>query len=319
MNFKKYNINIDEDLQELCKERELFTTEPFPHNAFYGISRILKDYAQIDHKYSLKAVIPHGVIFNFTSYTNFEIYNNLPFIFCYPNYRKNIYRKKTNKFVISFASPYVYLNKMLEPLTRDNERKGLLFFPAHSTHHLEADMDHEKIANKLSNLDSEYHPISICIYWKDFLNGKHIAYEKRGFKIVSAGHIYDENFLIRLYFLLSNHKYASSNDIGSSLFYSVKSGCSFFFLEGGNILYKGNPDILSRDHPKKSIVISDYIYNKFSSPTEKITQDQIQIVDYFLNSKYLLSPLSLRNLFRISEKLFLLRIMSKKILNFSKK
>ncbi len=96
-------------------------------------------------------------------------------------------------------------------------------------------MDYENIAIKLLKLDKKFFPITICIYWKDYLQGKHQSFIDHGFPVVSAGHIYDQNFLYRLSYLLSTYKFAASNIIGSSMFYAVHAGCSFFLIKNSDV------------------------------------------------------------------------------------
>lgn len=43
----------------------------------------------------------------------------------------------------------------------------------------------------------EFDTVIVCLYWKDILLGYDKEYKKRGWKLVSAGHIFDKYFLCR--------------------------------------------------------------------------------------------------------------------------
>lgn len=310
------------DLCSLCKDRELKTNEIFSENSFYGIDHIIKVYSGIKFTHQLKFIIPHGITLNQESIAEYEIKNKIPIILCYPDYRKLVLKKYSRKLVISFSSPFVYVHHLLSKTIDNSKRKGLIFFPAHSTHHINALMDFEILAEKLDQLDDKFKPITICLYWKDFLDQDINPFYKRGFRIVSAGHIYDKNFFSRLYYLLSQHKYSSSNIIGSSLFYSVKAGCSFFFIDYGNYEYKGEKEVLQRDHPKESLEITENLYKMFSKKLDSPSEKQLQIIDQYLNTKYFLSPIQLKFFIYFCDVVYyaihIPKLAAKKIINLIK-
>ena len=288
------------DLSTLCADRPLITREIFAPNAFYGYDFIYKKYARLPENYPLKVVLPHGVSASIVKIWDEEVKPFLPVIFSFTDEMRDLYVRANRslgipKKIVLEATPILYLLELLKGHPQ-SERKGTIFFPAHSAHFATVKMNFEALAEKLVNLDEQYKPITVCMYWRDFNLGHYIPFQKRDMKIVSAGHIFDPFFLFRFYHLCSMHHYSASNSSGSSLFYSVKSGCSFFYING--IDYSVEPD--SREDPEKGI-LSDNIgitftpKSLFATPTPCMTKKQLEIIDYYLGAAYFKSPQALRH------------------------
>lgn len=291
------------NLKKLCKDRELITEEIFQPNAFYGHNKIIKYYAGIPSGESLKAVFLHGVTDISTDYVwEAEKKALVPVLYYYwPNsYRK--YSEKTNKIVLPGTAPFVYVTKMLSVKTVP-KREGTIFFPTHSSHHITSIVDFEKLANGLQKLDDKFKPVTICIYWRDYNLGHHKIFEEKGFKVVSAGHMFDPLFLFRFYHLCSTHKYSASNEIGSHLFYSVKAGCSFFFTDYIQAVKKGSEIFLKRGTSTPDPTIVSNLVELFSTSWDRSTIEQVDTVDEFLGVKNLKTPDKLRAELRFAENL----------------
>lgn len=222
-------LEVQSDLKELCRDRELISNEIFTPNSFYGQDFVLKRYAQLPEDRPLYCVAPHGADLELTLIWQPEYKADLPVILGYSEARRHAYRSVTRKVVVPSASPYVYATRLLEQAS-ERPRAGTIFFLSHSTHHLIENEDAERVARKLQKVDECWRPITICVYWKDFLLGRHEPFLKRGFPIVSAGHIFDPLFLFRLHHLCSVHQFSSGNKVGSHVFCSVHSGCEHVYF-----------------------------------------------------------------------------------------
>jgi len=290
------------DLAGLCADRSLETNEIFQPNAFYGNDFVLKKYAGLPGTYRLKVVIPHGIVFREDYVWEAEAESFVPAVWCYSSHRESIYVNATRKVVIGAASPLLYVVEMLESQPKP-ERKGTIFFPYHSTHHITVQMDSEGIAEELTRLGEEYQPVTVCIYWRDFNLGRHLPFQERGFPIVSAGHIYDAAFLFRFYHLCSMHRYSASNGLGSQLFYSVKSGCSYFQLDMARYSPVAEEHVLKRDgggiHTAREEALAWLFREPFPSPTA----EQMKAVDHYLGTGYLEPPEGVRRQLLYADKL----------------
>ncbi|MDY6937252.1 MAG: TylF/MycF/NovP-related O-methyltransferase [Cyanobacteriota bacterium] len=304
----KETLEHQKNLAILCADRPQITQELFRANAYYGIDYIIKKYSKLPLEYSLKTIIPHGVSLSEDKVWEAEVNSNFPVLWTYPDYRKAAYcralqhHRRTNKKVISGASPFLYLLHLLKNHSQP-KRQGTIFFPFHSTHHITVKMDDDSLAEELKNLDPKYYPVRVCIYWKDFLLKRHLPYQKRGLEIVSAGHAYDRNFLFRFYHLCSMHRYAASNELGSHLFYAVKSGCSYFSIGSEQLSFVGDPTVLKdlAFTPKTRQV---QLKSLFCEPQPRTTTEQMQVIDYYLGTNHMKSSDELRQQLLEAEELF---------------
>ena len=295
-------LSCQKDLSLLCLDRPLVTNEIFPPNAFYGDDFVLKEYAALPQMYPLKVVIPHGIILSEGYIWEAEAKASLPAVLCYSSYRESVYINRTDKVAIRSAFPFLYVIEMLKGQPQP-ERGGTIFFPGHSTHYIMAKMDFETLADELLCLGEEYQPVSICVYWRDFNLGHHLPFLQRGLTVVSAGHIYDPFFLFRFYHLCSMHRYSASNSIGSSLFYSVKSGCSYFHLDKVKYSRVADDHLLRRDFEDASPAREAALLSLFSTPRPSTTDEQMKAVDCYLGTDYLRLPGELRSQLLYAEKL----------------
>ncbi|OHY42057.1 hypothetical protein BCV63_10250 [Cylindrospermopsis raciborskii CS-508] len=320
-------LNEQQNLSELCSDtppKLLNTCEVFAPNAYYGNDLIYKLYADLPVKYPLKAVLPHAPDFYVNSRDKVwesELVNSLPEIWCYGNRSTQIYSQalkniKIDKKVVPSASPFLYLLKLIQPDSIIPERRGTIFFPTHSTHHIIDNTSFEILASKLDCLGEEYRPISVCIYWRDFNLGRHLPFEKRGMKIVSAGHMYDPEFLFRFYHLCSLHKYSCANDYGTAILYSIKSGCSYFHLDAddlySNTVKKINSNVCLPDDPasyvstevtslEEKINEVKTFRDLFAVPRQELISNQIEFVNELLGNQSLKTPTELRDMIIAAE------------------
>jgi glycosyltransferase involved in cell wall biosynthesis len=305
------------NLYQLCAVRPFEIHEIFSGNAFYGHDFILKKYTDLPLNYPLKAIIPHGIYLSDAVWEP-EIQSTLPVIFSYPSYREQAYihsleDKGIHKVVIPVASPFLYLLELLKENPKP-ERKGTILFPAHSTHFVTSQADWESLAEELINLPEEFQPITACIYWRDIELGQHLPFQRRGMRIVSAGHMLDWNFLFRFYHLCSIHRYSTSNEFGSHIFFSIKAGCSYFHLDKIKCSYTAaNDEILKRDAPQTPENREKILLSLFKNPQSHMNTEQMEIVDYYLGTKYLKSPEELRQQLLDIEDFFQKKVSQKPI------
>ncbi len=307
----KFLYNQD-DLQLICKDIELETTEIHTSNDFYGQAQILKEYTNYNKPF--KFVFEHSIMFHNIIWEG-DLYSEMPVAFVLSNYRKDVYKASRGfKFIFNVGVGFLYAKKVYDRRhTQINniKRTGTIVFPSHSSHHIEAVFDIKSLAKKIKNLAPEFQPVTVCIYWKDYLLGKHRKYEELGIPVISAGHIYDKNFLISFYDMCKNFKYATSNDFGSHVFYSIFSGCSFFLLEQPEISYDNpNKDLLAVEN-EEYIKNKDIFYKYF--PCNKVVSNKIQMdfVSKYATTK-ILSPNKLKIILLFTEVIWFLR--KKKIL-----
>lgn len=315
-------LEDQKDLKKLCSDtpsRPLITKEIFHPNAFYGNDLIYKEYAGLHRDYPLKIVFPHGPdVYGGNKVWTAELNTPLPVIAAYSDaqykkYAEAIEKTRIKKRIFNFASPFLYLLELIKLKGLqypDKERKGTIFFPTHSTHHIKANINSDLIAETLANLDGEYHPVTVCLYWKDYNLGRYAPYLKKGLQVVSAGHIYDPNFLFRFYHLCSLHHYSAGNSVGSYIPFSIKSGCSYFHLDIGKYKlselydFKSDPAQFIEVSRHRNLLSSNDCNLLFRDKCYPPTPEQIAIADKYLGIEYIKSPETLKHQIMEAESLY---------------
>lgn len=284
------------DLDALCAVRPLCTPEIWVHNDYYGTAAMLKLYAGVAPESSLRAVVPHGVVFNDDYLAEAERESMLPSVLAFPPYRQELYRKAC-MLVVPSASPFVYADRLL---SIECDRRGTIFFPAHSLPGIAVEMDLEALAEALLELPSHMKPVSVMVYWHDYLLGKHQPFVRRGLRVVSAGNINDPDFLLRQVYLLKRHRYALSNEVGSHVFYCVQAGCVFSII-GQPCTYTGDDEDMQLKAPALSAgrrQATEDVRRLFSAGVTNVTPEQRAAVDYYLGVRYAREPDELARLMR---------------------
>jgi len=290
----RFSLEQD-DLGALCAERELKTTEILRENDFYGIARLLKLYAGYSEARAIRAVVPHGIVLNDDQIIPYELDALLPAVLTYPDYRAPVYKAKSQMHAIPSASPFVYAARAVDFV---GKRSGALFYPAHSTHRLTAMSDYAALADMLLGLGDEFGDISVMVYWRDYQLGHHQPFADRGFRIVSAGHMFDPDFMIRQAYLLKRHEFVLSNAVGSHLFYAAHAGCTVRFIEHEHE-YGGDPQHLEHDAPRLSPSrrkAAEAIQTLFSARRSRPSDEQKTLVAEYLGVKHERSPRELADM-----------------------
>jgi hypothetical protein len=285
------------DLASLCRDRPQQQTDLLGANGFYGHDGIIRAYAGLPSTHWLPCVIPHGAAVWYDDYVwEIEVENPLPQIWCPIPHRQDSYRRIVGdtKTIVPSASPYLYVKELAKPYTPTADRRGTLAFPSHSTHYVTADADYDGLAATLAALPAEFQPVTVCLYWRDFNLGRAEPYLKRGLRVVSAGHIFDPRFLFRLHLLCSQHHYATGNDRGSHIVFSVSSGCSYFSLDSFPNEY-AIPNGTRVPTPHDGADRRAQLTGLFAEPRRNSSPDQLDLVDYYLGTQNFWLPREMRD------------------------
>lgn len=291
--------------QKICIDRPLETPELHPSNDFYGQASVLKKYAGLPEEYPLRTVLEHG-LFQAEEMWDVDANADLPMIVSHTPFRETIHQNLCNKKTKVAGFGYLYAASVLEKEHSNQfDRIGTLIFPCHSTHVTTNRFDHVAFAEKLMALPERFHPLNVCIYWKNFLMDEHLEYQKRGIEIVSAGHMFDPMFLLRLADLCRRYRYATANEFGTHLFTSVSSGCKFFYTSSGAV------ERICPDSERKNDMVDVRSQRQIARSHElfsdregdECTTEQKQYVNSVIGRDYMLPPDELRSVFRLAERM----------------
>lgn len=215
------------DLEQQIKRINAFEKKyPAPEaHQCYGLGKWLKRDLALPEGLPLHIHMDHGVRIS-EAMTNCDLLATQPIFFTSAAQRDE-YVKQTGKRAYVSGSPFVAC-RTLNQIEPDADTRGTVAFPVHSTHLIDVVIDWEKYADDLLSLPTEYQPVTVCLYWKDLLAGRHSPFLERGMAVVTTGHMADPDFATTFYAILRQHRYCTSNMVGSYTFYAVEMGIPFF-------------------------------------------------------------------------------------------
>lgn len=297
------------NLSALCRdipEKDFFTPEIFPSNDYYGNAEQIKQFLRLPSYYPLKAVIQHGNQYGKHIWDQ-EFLSPLPIALAWGDHVKDAWSEHTGKKIYTIGAPFFYTNGILSAkevaLEKKRLGKNLLVFPAHSMHYSTVLYNFEKWISTVKKLKDDFDTIRICIYWKDFLLGFHKPYVDAGFECVSAGHIFDTNFLPRQSSLLEICDASISNRLGSFIGYST-------YLNKPHKIFKQEVEIT--DHLGVGKVQDEemqwesdpgvrHIYDVFSSLNTPVTQEHFEALEPYFGFSHIKSRNDLLEIFLLAE------------------
>lgn len=198
----------------------LLTPEIHHSNDFYGAASCIKRYLGLPPHYVLRAAMEHGIYYEDS--WKVDIDAPLPALFFVSRHRYAYLPPLTNKFLYAIGPALAYVDSAIseENLVSLKKKLGktLLVFPSHSTHWIHSSYDVVDYCHQLTHYRDYFDTIIILLYWKDIIQNLHKVYIHYGFPCLSAGHMYDFNFLPRLksYILLADSTCCNKFTTGSS-------------------------------------------------------------------------------------------------------
>ena len=182
------------------------------------------------------------------------------------------------KKLLYITNPWVLYRRKQNIQLKDN-RHGTIIFYSHTNIGIEFENDnHDSYFDDLSKLDPKFAPFVICIHMHDVNKGLHKKLRKYNYPIITVGNSLNQNFVDRFYDIIINFKYATSNKIGSQLFYSTEIGLPYF-------LYGEPPSLINyteiniplgkvKSFDPISENLTNEIRNSFCKPQQMITIEQ---------------------------------------------
>lgn len=290
---------------------ELITDEIFEPNDFYYIAHHLKKYIGRESSDFIKAAIEHGLMYSYhfwDAITNHEFQS----IITLGEIRRLILEKICPNKNVYTIGPFInYVEDFFTPdeFQKEKEKlgKNLLVFPAHSTHHMGYEFDHDSFCEEILKLTKDFDSTTICLYWKDIHRGYDKIYQKFGFNCVCAGHIYDPYFLPRLKTIIKLSDYTASNVTGTHIGYSL-------FFNKPHYLIKNNFKIVSfgdfanelveqEANSKERTMEDNHFYNHFSNYSNTITKEQWDFANQYFGFDQIKTKEELKTIIETIDKL----------------
>jgi hypothetical protein len=287
---ERSNLDIYE-VRKLSEELGYRGEELHQSNSYYGIARNLKEFAGYNEE--INACIEHGVYFG-SFVIEDEINSGLPGLITFGTNRYMHIREKTNKPIFKIG-PYIhyalpYYNPKKFKREKNKLGKNILVFPSHSTEKVNVNYDIDKFIESIKKIkkDKGFDNITICLYFKDILNGVHKKYKAENFKVVTAGARNDPFFLNRLKTIIELSDLTVSNNIGTHIGYCIYLKKPHIIIPMDSKYSCYDNDIKSQEEvdlaiKRKKKFNSNYkeIINLFNKNRLEITKEQIEFCNKY--------------------------------------
>lgn len=215
------------DLAALSADRPLPGTVDFWANTFYGHAAVLKRYAGLPPALALKAAVEHGP-YILGDHWDQDINAPFPALLVFSPDRYRTLAGLTRKLVFGLGPLIHYAAPLLGPEALDLEKRRLgrtlLVFPPKSTHHITAEYALSVFFREIEARSAGFDTVLACLYWRDIQLGREQPFRERGWPCVSAGHIYDPEFLPRLRAIIELSDAALTMDYGTHIGYCLHLG-----------------------------------------------------------------------------------------------
>ena len=267
-------------------------------NVFYGIAQIIKSYAQVPERYSLKCTYTH-MFYGRPWKSDFD--SSLPICMVWGDAMRNAFMEYTTKPIFTVGPPICYAQCLYSQKEIADEKKRLgknaLIFPAHSTHYANTIYSPSFLLKKARWLKNDFDSIRFCIYWKDYILGNAKAFLESEFECITAGHIFDPLFLPRLKAIISVADHTFGNALGShsglSIGMNVPHSIFYQKLSHSGDIYYAKADEYVRELKKLSELFYEY--------SSVITAEQKKVVDNYWGFSNVKEPGELRQIFQFAE------------------
>lgn len=220
-------------------------------------------------------------------------------------FRKQIIRKYTD-IPVFCVGPYIHYAEPFydrQKLEREKKKNGhtLLVFPMHSTDTSKLSVEIENYRSYLQKKQDEFDTILINTFWWNLNDSLTKALEADGYRIVSAGFRDDVMFMSRLKTLIQMADLVVGDSVGTHIGYCVHCGVPFSYEELGSsvVVDAGKKDNDDLDFQKKHIGI---ISRSFSH-SKSITDNQMEVCEYYWGGNLTKSPDEMREIAGITEEI----------------
>ncbi len=292
-----------EDIESLSKPLKRCPYDNVLDNSFYGIASSIKQYS--DYNKRLNFFIEHGVYFGSVIHPYEKDYY-IPNIIVPSLVRERHLQKKITKKILTIG-PYIhyakeYLDENSFYTLKQRLGKVLLVFPDHSMVRVDSAFDNTILISNIENLKKDFNTVMICLYWKDVILGRASDYLKRGYEVVTCGHMLDDNFLSRLKLILKLSDITISNSVGTHLGYSIYLGKPHTVFKQKIVLTSSNSKNLKYEKSvyndkswSSKLMEMQEVESSFSDFSTSISDKQFSIVDKYWGISEIKSPIELHN------------------------
>ncbi len=242
------------------------------HN-MYNFKNIIELYAKQSYNYD-RVHVQHGV-YKTDTMLRTDLDTDADIMFTWSKKFKDLWEEESTIPCYVLGAPFVHF-RHIKKIKQSKDARGTIAFPTHSTEESQIEYSIDDYCEQLRNLPEEFQPVTICLHHHDVATYKiHEEYIKRDFLNIVCATLNQTpkyQFPTGFYLNLCNHKYATSNAMGTCAFYAVEMGIPFFLLGDAPIF--NNSKGFDLNSPKRKIV-----FDRQSTPATEKFYDLFNIED----------------------------------------
>ena len=259
----------------------------------YGYEKIFLEYCGLSSSVPFLPCYDHGLSFEEIPSRNSTLNHLSNTYLCWGERIYTNIKNKTSKKPILTGAPFIFYKNKNN--IKKNTNKKALFFTSHSTDKISQNIRPQDIDRMISKLDNFYKPVDICLHWTD-IKDKNI-YEEMGYKVYTAGKIFDNNFVKNFYDIINNYEFTMSNKLGTYILYSLDLDIPFSLVGEEPLYFNHSNDKNKPKHYK----VTDYEYGRqitklFYGNNHKINEDQKNFLYLETSNKNLIDSKELRKI-----------------------
>lgn len=265
----------------LCKKNKQNIPILFWPTEIYSFGKCYRDWLGVSKLLPIPFYGDHGVTLSKILF-NHEVNNKSNYHLTWNKYRfENIDNHKRKK-LIYITNPWVIYRRKNNINLKSNS-KGTIVFYSHTIVGIDFENEnHDNYFIELNKLGDEFKPFVICIHMHDINKGLHKKLRKFGFPLITIGNSLNTNFVDRFYEIISNFKQATSNIIGSQLFYCTEIGLPYFLYGSQPVLINKSDENIPlgkmHNYDNLSEILSNEIKKHFSKFSPIITNEQHNLI-----------------------------------------
>jgi hypothetical protein len=291
---------VSDELHALAADRRAPNRELHPFNEFYGHDVVLKRYAGLVERRSLKAAVEHGFVFD-DVVSEIDRRIGLPVYLCQSPRRARVVGAALPDAVVVPIGPLV---RYVESRDRPPPGRRLVLFPAHSTHSVSTRYDVDDLLDRTVDRRRGFEETVVCLYWRDVLRGVAEEYEARGLRCVTAGHMYDDAFLPRLVEILEGAAAVVSNEPGTHVAYAVSLDRPVWLVDQP-VGYAADTAAAAQRaalaDPAAGALRRELLA-LFAEPSDRLADEQRRVVGELVGDAFVRSPDELREILLEAER-----------------
>lgn len=304
---RRKNVSLF-DYKALCADIPFGPEERVIDNNLYGQAHHLKKYAGITT--DLKAYLEHGCFWGGMVHEDAYHWHFKKIITWSENRKKDIEKKIPSKQAIPVGPFIHYAEPVYDTSTfnrlKDELGKVLLVFPGHSIINLKAEFDSNEFIQEIEKIKVDYDTVLISLYYVDAKNPKvREVYEDMGYRVVTSGNRYDQNFIARQKTYIQLSDMTMSNEVGTHIGNCVHLEKPHYVFQqklkrttSKKRELERHDSLFSKDELELSKKQQREVAQAFSSYTiRKLSQAQKAIADKYWGSSSVKSAEELRKLF----------------------